>query len=44
MTPNEFREQGHRMIDWIADYREGLADRPVMAVTEPGAIRAALPA
>lgn len=43
MTPEEFREQGHRLIDWIADYREGLAGLPVMARTEPGAIKARLP-
>ena len=43
MTPDEFRAVGHRLIDWIADYRAGLADRPVMARTEPGEIRAALP-
>ena len=43
MTPEEFRDAGHRLIDWIADYRAGLADRPVMARTEPGEIRAALP-
>jgi len=44
MSPEDFREQGHRLIDWIADYRAGLADRPVMARSEPGAIRSALPA
>lgn len=44
MTPDEFREQGHRLIDWIANYRESLSSRPVMARTEPGEIRAALPA
>jgi aromatic-L-amino-acid decarboxylase len=44
MTPEEFRQAGHRLIDFIADYRATVAQRPVMARTEPGAIRAALPA
>ncbi len=43
MTPEEFRAEGHRLIDWIADYRATLHGRPVMARTEPGEIRAALP-
>ncbi len=44
MTPDEFRRLGHRLIDWIADYREGIARRPVMARVEPGEVRARLPA
>jgi len=44
MTPDEFRAAGHRLIDWIADYRAGVASRPVMAQTQPGAIKAQLPA
>ena len=44
MTPEEFRQHGHALIDWIADYRRDVAMRPVMATTEPGAIRRALPA
>jgi aromatic-L-amino-acid/L-tryptophan decarboxylase len=44
MTPEEFRRIGHRIVDYIADYRSTVAQRPVMARTEPGAIRAALPA
>jgi aromatic-L-amino-acid decarboxylase len=43
MTPDEFRAYGHRVIDWIADYRADLAARRVMAATEPGAVKAALP-
>ena len=44
MTPEEFRREGHRLIDWIADYRATIADRPVMASVAPGEVRAALPA
>jgi aromatic-L-amino-acid decarboxylase len=44
MTPEEFRAAGHRVVDWIADYRERVASLPVMPGTEPGAIRRALPA
>ena len=44
MTPEEFRKYGHQLIDWIADYRANIANRPVMARTAPGEIRAQLPA
>jgi aromatic-L-amino-acid decarboxylase len=44
VTPEEFRRYGHQLIDWIADYRAGVAARPVLARTEPGAIKRALPA
>jgi aromatic-L-amino-acid decarboxylase len=43
MTPDEFRAVGHRLIDWIADYRARVADNPVMARAEPGEIKSALP-
>src|SRR5262245_58260090 len=43
MTPDEFRSYGHRLIDWIADYRTRLADLPVMARTAPGEVRNQLP-
>ncbi|QHN03335.1 aspartate aminotransferase family protein [Granulicella sp. WH15] len=44
MTPEEFRSYGHQLIDWLADYHATLATRPVQAATEPGEIRAQLPA
>ena len=44
MTPDEFRKFGHRLIDWIADYREGVAERPVMSRVGPGDVKAQLPA
>lgn len=43
MTPDEFRAAGHRLIDWIANYRTNVADFNVMAVAKPGEIRAQLP-
>jgi aromatic-L-amino-acid decarboxylase len=43
MTPEEFREAGHQIVDWIADYRATVASRPVMARTEPGDVRKQLP-
>lgn len=36
MTPEEFRHAGHVLIDWIADYRQSIQDRPVRTVVEPG--------
>ena len=44
MDIEDFRRSGHQLIDWIADYRARVADLPVMARTEPGAVRAQLPA
>jgi aromatic-L-amino-acid decarboxylase len=44
MTPDEFRRIGHRLVDWVSDYRARIAERPVMSRVEPGAVRAALPA
>jgi aromatic-L-amino-acid decarboxylase len=43
VSPEEFRQAGHQLIDWIADYRLRVADLPVMAQVEPGAVRAQLP-
>src|SRR5271166_4817892 len=44
MSPEEFRRHGHRLIDWLADYHQNIAHRPVMAATRPGEIRDASPA
>jgi aromatic-L-amino-acid/L-tryptophan decarboxylase len=44
MTPDEFREHGHRVVDWIADYYEQIEKHPVLSQAAPGSIRAALPA
>ena len=44
MTPDEFRMVGHWLIDWIADYRATVANRPVMARTAPGEVKAHFPA
>ncbi|MGD8439580.1 MAG: pyridoxal-dependent decarboxylase [Holophagae bacterium] len=42
--PELFRREGHRMIDWIADYLDGGArDRPVLAQVQPGQISDRLP-
>ncbi|HEU5163482.1 MAG TPA: pyridoxal-dependent decarboxylase [Thermoanaerobaculia bacterium] len=39
-TTDEFREAGHRLIDWIADHFERIDEIPVMARVEPGEIAA----
>ena len=44
MTPEEFRQFGHRIVDWVADYRATVGTRPVMAQSAPGDMKAILPA
>ncbi|HEY4330935.1 MAG TPA: pyridoxal-dependent decarboxylase [Ilumatobacteraceae bacterium] len=44
MTPEDFRRNGHALIDWIVDYVEGVEQRPVSDPTlVPGDIRRSLP-
>lgn len=43
MTSTDFRRAGHQMIDWIADYLDGVEDRPVRSAVAPGWVRAQLP-
>lgn len=43
MDAQEFRRLGYQLVDWIADYREGLERLPVMSQVKPGEIRAAFP-
>ncbi len=42
MTPEEFRTAGHELVDWIADFRAGLPERPVRSSVAPGQVRAAV--
>lgn len=44
MTPDEFRRAGHRLVDWIATYVEGIENLPVLSPVEPGEVRHRLPA
>jgi aromatic-L-amino-acid decarboxylase len=44
MRPDEFREYGRQVIDWIADYYERIESFPVLSQADPGDLRAALPA
>lgn len=43
MTPEEFREHGRAVIDWIADYWERIESLPVASTVQPGDIRELLP-
>ena len=43
MTPEQFREEGKKVIDWIADYYENIEKYPVLSQVKPGEIKASLP-
>ena len=43
MSAKDFRQFGHEVVDWIADYLEHIEERPVLAQVEPGDLKARLP-
>jgi len=43
MTPEEFRNYGHTVVDWIADYYKKIETFPVLSRVNPGEIRQLLP-
>ena len=43
MVLDEFRRAGHRIVDWIADYRAHPECYPVLSRCRPGEVRAQLP-
>jgi aromatic-L-amino-acid decarboxylase len=43
VTPDEFRSNGHLLIDWIADYIENVEHQRVVPDVAPGDVRARLP-
>ncbi len=43
MSPEQFRKEGKKVIDWIAGYYENIEKYPVLSQVEPGEIKASLP-
>jgi len=43
MTPEDFRREGHALIDWLADYAVNAEQYPVLSQVSPGDIRRSLP-
>jgi aromatic-L-amino-acid decarboxylase len=43
MTPQQFREYGYALVDWIANYYQSIEDFPVLSTMKPGEIRKSLP-
>jgi len=42
MTPDEFRQRGAEMVEWIARYMERVESYPVMSTVKPGEVRSQL--
>ena len=43
MTPDEFRQHGHELVEWIARYYEQVEQMPVLSRVAPGDVRSQLP-
>lgn len=43
MTPEEFRKNGHAVIDWIVDYMRHVGEYPVLPEVAPGETAAKIP-
>ena len=44
MDPEAFRQEGHRIVDWLADYLAAPEQYPVLSRSNPGDLVRALPA
>ncbi|XP_021911825.1 tyrosine decarboxylase 1-like [Carica papaya] len=43
LDPEEFRKQGHKIIDFLADYYQNIESYPVLSQVQPGYLRQHLP-
>jgi aromatic-L-amino-acid decarboxylase len=43
MTPDEFRENGHKLVEWMAGYMENVENFPVKSSVDPGEIFRKIP-
>jgi len=42
-SPELFRQEAHKIVDWIADYYTGIEKYPVKAACKPGSVYAGIP-
>lgn len=43
LSPDEFRQYGHQLIEWMADYLKNVGRYPPLSQSQPGQITAQLP-